>query len=216
MVITPDVVRAALLGMPDRDSPWLGLLQETPRHAAITIPIRFDPEPVAIAILRSKGLREHAGQVAFPGGKVDPSDADLFATALRETDEEIGLAIDRSSLLGRLTPLPTYNGRYLIHPYVVKLCEGAEPMALSPEIERIEPLPIAAYVRGERVIHGVVLPFRGVDMTMPHFRLDEVVLFGASALIFYELCARIAAALGVTMPALTLEPKPPWGEQPPV
>ena len=216
MRITADTVRAALLGMPERPSPWTSLLDETSRDAAVAIPIRFSPEPVAMAILRSSVLREHPGQVAFPGGKVDPTDQDLFATALREMDEEVGLTLGRSSLLGRLTPLPTYNGRYLIHPYVVEMSGEQEPSARSDETERILPLPLIPYLRGEQRVHGAMIAYQGLELLTPHFPLDGCVLFGATAVIFYELCERLAATLGVTMPPVILQAEPPWRDRLPV
>lgn len=216
MVISADTVRAALLGLPEGESPWNSLLDERSKEAAVAIPIRFDPEPVAMAILRASTLREHAGQVAFPGGKVEPTDEDLFATALREMDEEVGLVLPRASLLGRLTALPTYNGRYRIHPFVVEMSERAEPFALSSEIERIVPLRIGPYLRGESRVSAVVLPYEGVDIVTPHFWLEDCVLFGASALIFYELCVKIASAIGVTMPPLLIEDEPPWKDRSPL
>jgi 8-oxo-dGTP pyrophosphatase MutT (NUDIX family) len=214
MRITPALVRSALAGLPSAPSPWLSILQDNPRAAAVALPIRFSAEPVAIAILRSSTLREHAGQVAFPGGKPEPEDRDLYATALREMDEEVGLS--GAELLGSLTPTPVYSGRYLIYPYVVAVPEGRAPEARSPEIARILELPLAAWLRGDEPLRGVAVPWEGSTILMPHFDLEGCVLYGASAVIFHELIARLADALGVTLPPVRLQEEMPWGDREPV
>ncbi|MRG91248.1 NUDIX hydrolase [Polyangium spumosum] len=216
MPISPDDVRRALLGLPAKDSPWISMLQAEARSAAVAIPIRFEPEPVVIAILRSAVLREHPSQVAFPGGKREPDDVDLYATALREMDEEVGLAGEGITRLGELTATPTYNGRYLIHPYVVAVDAALAPVACSSEIARILELPLGAYLRGEEPIRGVMVPWRGGEILMPHFALGSCVLYGASAVIFHELVAQIADGIGATLPPPILQREMPWGDREPV
>ncbi|UQA55714.1 NUDIX hydrolase [Polyangium aurulentum] len=214
MELTPALVRSALTGLPDAPSPWLPLLQPSPRAAAVAVPIRFSTEPVAIAILRSTILREHAGQVAFPGGKPEPEDRDLYATALREMNEEVGL--EDAEPLGRLTPTPVYSGRYLIHPYVVAVPEERAPEPRSPEIARILELPLTAWLRGDEPLRGVVVDWQGSTMFMPHFELEGCVLYGASAVIFHELITRLADTLGITLPPPRLQKTMPWGDREPV
>jgi 8-oxo-dGTP pyrophosphatase MutT (NUDIX family) len=214
MELTPALVRSALCGLPSAPSLWLPVLQDNPRAAAVAVPIRFSNEPAAIAILRSTTLREHAGQVAFPGGKAEPEDRDLYATALREMDEEVGLS--EAELLGRLTPTPVYSGRYLIHPYVVAVPEAHAPEPRSPEIARILELPLGAWLRGDEPTRGVLVPWEGSTVLMPHFELDGCVLYGASAVIFHELITCLADALGVTLPPPRLQKTMPWGDREPV
>ncbi|MDI1451077.1 CoA pyrophosphatase [Polyangium sp. 6x1] len=216
MRISPDDVRRALAGLPAKDSPWTSMLQADARPAAVAVPIRFTPDPVVIAILRSAELREHASQVAFPGGKREPGDVDLYATALREMDEEVGLAGEGIERLGELTPTPTYNGRYLIHPYAVALDEAHAPVARSGEIARVLELPLGAYLRGEAPRGGVMVTWNGAEIFMPHFRLDACVLYGASAVIFHELVVQIADGIGATLPPPILEREMPWGDRAPV
>ncbi len=78
--------------------------------AAVLVAITDRPEPGLILTERSTALRKHAGQVAFPGGRVDPSDADEIAGALREAQEEIALAPDQVEVIGISDRYQTFTG----------------------------------------------------------------------------------------------------------
>ena len=65
-----------------------------------------------------KHMKFHAGEISFPGGKLDADDSDLLETALRETREEIGLTIAREQVIGQLKPVVTLNSGFMILPFV--------------------------------------------------------------------------------------------------
>ena len=67
---------------------------------------------------RRDDLKRHAGEISFPGGRRDPEDADLTATALREAHEEIGLPPDAVEIVGALPPTPTFVTNYAVYPFV--------------------------------------------------------------------------------------------------
>jgi 8-oxo-dGTP pyrophosphatase MutT (NUDIX family) len=73
--------------------------------------------PRVILTQRTGTLRDHAGQISFPGGRIEPGDSDPEAAALRETHEETGLATERVEILGRLSPCDTITG-FRVHPVV--------------------------------------------------------------------------------------------------
>ena len=85
--------------------------------AAVLVPIVLRHEPMVLLTERSAHLSTHSGQIAFPGGKRDPEDDSPEATALREAQEEVGLAADKVELVGRL---PTYvtGSSFIITPVV--------------------------------------------------------------------------------------------------
>lgn len=88
------------------------------KKAAVLIPVvRRNNELQVIFTKRAQHLRHHPGQFSFPGGQYEQSDKDLQHTALRETEEEIGIKPDQVTILGRLPKLPTISG-FVVTPYI--------------------------------------------------------------------------------------------------
>lgn len=108
---------------------------EALRDAAVLVPIveRADG-PTVLLTRRTAHLPRHAGQVAFPGGGQEPGDASPEETALRETEEEIGLGRDRIELIGRLKPRVSYSG-FLVVPIVGLV---RPPFALRPDPNEVD------------------------------------------------------------------------------
>ncbi|MHA1674236.1 MAG: NUDIX hydrolase [Promethearchaeota archaeon] len=94
---------------------------------------------------RSKNLTKHNGEMSFPGGKFDSdNDQNLLDTALRETQEEIGINGDYIDILGELNDLPTFTG-YNIHPYVAYIDGNSQPIQFrknEDEVDEIVLIPI--------------------------------------------------------------------------
>ena len=82
--------------------------------AAVLVAITDRPEPGVILTVRQPHLRRHAGQIAFPGGKIDPEDDGPIAAALREANEEIGLDPDQVELVGAVDPYRTGSGYRIV------------------------------------------------------------------------------------------------------
>ena len=213
MELTTALIREALRADVPTRALGVAIDVSQARAAAVVVPLRLDPEPVAILVLRASQLRDHGGEVGFPGGKPEPGDADLAATALRELDEEVGVSASEVEILGELVPTPVITGHYLIHPFVGALGPGAAPRVASPEIARVITLPLLPILRGEQPIAAVTGEWNGTTIFAPHFPLDGCVLYGASAYIFYELIARLAMRLGYTLPPPRIEAALPWGDR---
>lgn len=114
----------------------------TGRQAAVLIPIVARDEPGLLLTRRSALLRKHPGQVAFPGGMQDASDASLVATALREAEEEIGLPRQQVRVLGQLPPVTSSTG-FRVTP-VVGIIPPDLPLRASPdEVESMFEMPLA-------------------------------------------------------------------------
>jgi 8-oxo-dGTP pyrophosphatase MutT (NUDIX family) len=113
------------------------------RRAAVLIPLVRRPEGLSVLLTRrADHLNDHAGQVSFPGGRTDPGDADAIATALREAQEEVGLAADEIEVIG---VLPTYTTvtAYEVTP-VVGLLDAPRALALDAfEVAEVFEVPLA-------------------------------------------------------------------------
>jgi 8-oxo-dGTP pyrophosphatase MutT (NUDIX family) len=147
-----------------------------------------DDELHAVFTRRRGDLRRHAGEISFPGGRQDPEDADLIATALRETHEEIGLPARDVALLGALTPTPTIATNYAIHPYVGMIEPGRE-WTLSPrEVDGVLELSLRDLRAG---FDRRRLMRRGVPFRTEVYVVGGQLIWGATARILGELLARL-------------------------
>ena len=105
------------------------------RLASVLVVI-YGEEPIIVMTEKPKHLKFHAGEISFPGGKLDNNDSDLLETALRETSEEIGLTISRGQVIGQLEPVVTLNSGFLIMPFV-SVVDKIPELAANAEVERI-------------------------------------------------------------------------------
>jgi len=111
--------------------------------AAVLIPvIAHAPQPTVLFTQRTQHLKSHSGQVSFPGGRAEPGDASAEFTALREAQEEIGLAPERVEILGRLPEYHTRTG-FRVTP-VIGVIEPPLELALDPhEVESVFEVPLS-------------------------------------------------------------------------
>ncbi len=123
------------------DVPWRDDLDVT-RPAAVLVPLVWHPDQVTVLLTRrTDGLRDHAGQVSFPGGKVDPDDVDVLAAALREAREEIALDSALVHPVGTLPQYVTITG-YAVTPVVGLIVPPFEVEAQPGEVAEIFELPL--------------------------------------------------------------------------
>jgi 8-oxo-dGTP pyrophosphatase MutT (NUDIX family) len=162
--------------------------------AAVLVALYLDQgELRAVLTRRREDLRRHAGEISFPGGRYDETDADLAATALREAHEEIGLPPEAVDVLGALQPTPTIATGYAVYPFV-GLIEPGQAWKLSPrEVAEVLELPLAALLAGyarRRLIR------RGIPIRTDTYVVDGHLIWGATARILADLFDRIGPLLG--------------------
>ena len=116
------------------------------KASSVLIPLfERDGEVHLWLVRRAQGMRDHGGQVAFPGGKRDPSDDSLLVTALRETEEEVALARAEIDVLGELDDYITITG-FTITPYVGWVSASVAPRANEAEVARIFAAPLRVFL----------------------------------------------------------------------
>lgn len=117
-------------------------VDRAPARAAVLVPLVQRDELMVLLTRRTDHLRDHAGQVSFPGGRVEPDDADEVATALRETREEIGLDPRHVQVLGQL-PIYTTGTGFLVTPVVSIVQPGFELALDAFEVAEAFEVPLA-------------------------------------------------------------------------
>lgn len=155
--------------------------------AALLLMFPVDGQPVILLTKRASALPNHAGQVSLPGGAVDPGET-IEDAALREAEEEVGLARTDVKVLGRLTPLHIPVSGFVLHP-VVGLALDRPAMRAEPgEVERIIEAGVAELIDPARH-HRVSRRIGAYEFEMPYFDLDGEQVWGATAMVLAEFTA---------------------------
>jgi len=162
-------------------------------RAAVLVPIVDRGEAVLVFAQRTDRVGHHKGQISFPGGRVDPGDADDLAAALREAHEEVGLAPALVEPLGLLDDTETVATQYVITPWV-GVVRG--PVAWQPdgeEIEKVIEVPVAALL--DRGCFRVELWERdGVEREVYFYEYRDTTIWGATARILKQYLDLVEAA----------------------
>ncbi len=146
---------------------------------------------------RQAHLRHHAGQISFPGGRYEGNDPSLLHTALRETQEELGIAPERIQILGQLTPLFIAPSQNHVYPFVGWLSDRTQVKPNPAEVAEVVPLPLSALLASSAV--GTYHWRRnGEELTAPCYRIGETVIWGATAMMLSELLEVVRNAIAST------------------
>lgn len=158
--------------------------------AGVLVPVLEGEEgPSLLFTQRTMTVRDHQGQISFPGGVQDQGDPSLLHTALRETREEIGLDPEDTEILGDLPPLTTVTG-YFIHPFVA-LIPYPYDFRLNPrEVKQLFIFSLAELAMPGRWSTGHYT-FKGQTIRVYCWKHGEVVIWGATAGIVLELLSRL-------------------------
>lgn len=170
-----------------RQNRTLARVDDKPCREAGVLALLFPDEEDAHLVLtaRRPDLRDHAGQVSFPGGRREPEES-LRETALREAHEEVGLVPASVDVLGTLTPLYIPPSNYCVYPFVGAVAERPELFPTDAEVAAIIHAPLSHLLRPvARRVEPWTLRGRTVDV--PFFDVDGYQVWGATAMMLAEL-----------------------------
>ncbi|MBV7336543.1 CoA pyrophosphatase [Chloroflexi bacterium TSY] len=159
------------------------------RRSAVLLLFYLDADQIHLPlILRPTYSGVHSGQVGLPGGGYEKIDKDLIATALRETNEEIGVKVEQDQVLGQLTSLYINASDNLVHPVVAWTKTKPRFQIDRREVERLLLIPIHA-LQNPQNYRQEEWNLRNHTVFVPFFHIQGETIWGATAMILSELLA---------------------------
>jgi 8-oxo-dGTP pyrophosphatase MutT (NUDIX family) len=171
-----------------------GLLPEgEPRPAAVLVGVVAHLQtPTVLLTRRQDGLRQHAGQVSFPGGLIESGDTSPAAAALREAHEEVGLLPAQFTPLGYLDPLLTITG-FRVVPLLGLVASDFVPIPDPDEVAEAFEVPLDLLLDPQR-LEEMQLQFGGRPRRVLQYRYDQQRIWGVTASILFNLRERLSHA----------------------
>jgi 8-oxo-dGTP pyrophosphatase MutT (NUDIX family) len=158
------------------------------KPAAVLIPLIARDQLTVLFTQRTTHLKSHAGQVSFPGGRVEHGDASAEFTALREAEEEIGLAPAEVDVVVALPPIGTFVTSYKVHPFVGLI---GERLSFEPNPAEVETVLAFTLESLRESFQMRRLVRRGIPFRTPTYLVDDHLIWGATARILGELLERL-------------------------
>ena len=152
------------------------------RLASVLVVI-YGKGPTVVMTEKPKHMKFHAGEISFPGGKLDVNDSNLLETALRETSEEIGLNISKDQVIGQLEPVVTLNSGFLILPFV-SVIDEIPKLEANAEVEKIFHIPLESFLE---TMARDPDPTHNIIQEMYTFEYENQIVWGASARILKQI-----------------------------
>lgn len=166
----------------------LNIEAKNPRIAAVMMLFYPKKEKThLVLIVRNAYNGVHSSQIAFPGGKYETTDADFQETALRETNEEIGILPEKIEVIKHFTPMYIPPSNFLVHPY---LGIAKEELSFYPDIREVASiieLPLSVFLDDEIIIEATLSTSYANNALVPAFNIQNHIVWGATAMILSEL-----------------------------
>lgn len=176
------------------DPPVAG--SELPQAAVLVLIDELRAPAEVVLTRRAEHLRLHAGEIAFPGGKCDDGDRDHWHTALRESEEEIGLRSHSVESLGVMPSLVTRTG-IEVTPCVARLCSSTHFVANSQELDEVFSVPLEFFSKPEHLQFDRY-EYGGRERQVPRYEWQNYTIWGITAAVLVKL-VNLACDAGLEM-----------------
>lgn len=147
--------------------------------------------PHLLVIERTSYDGVHSGQLAFPGGKMEQSDKTFLDTALRETQEEVGIHPQDIQIIGPLTEVYVLASNFMVHPYVGILQQAPLLLPDSKEVANTLEIPLSTFFVPDILKVKPMKSAMGMTLMAPYYDIEGRTLWGATAMMISELCTVI-------------------------
>jgi 8-oxo-dGTP pyrophosphatase MutT (NUDIX family) len=166
----------------------VALQNKLPKEASVMMliyPKNDIPHFVLIERTQSKG--KHSGQIAFPGGRKEKTDLDNSITALRETEEEIGISMEDQELIMPLTSIYIPPSNYMVYPYLAFAKAELQFKPQPSEVKSIIEIEVAELLNDQNLSRTTLSTSYMKEVSVPCFYFGEVMVWGATAMMLHEI-----------------------------
>ena len=161
------------------------------RPASVLVPVVKRARGLQVLLtVRSESLRSHRGQISFPGGRREDTDASAAAAALREAEEEVGIPVGAVVVVGYLDDYPTLT-RYLVTPVVGLVDDVPEVRPCAHEVAEIFEVPLSFVLHGDN-FERKVLSREGINVPFFELNYGSYRIWGATAGMLWNLAQKVA------------------------
>ncbi|MFE3870595.1 NUDIX hydrolase [Flavobacterium sp. ZS1P70] len=140
-----------------------------------------------VLIVRNSYKGVHSAQIAFPGGKYEPQDGIFENTALRETHEEVGIHPNSMEIIKTFTPMYIPPSDFMVHPFLAICKEEIVFIPDTKEVANIIELPLTVFLSDTIITDAKLNTSYANDITVPAFKIEEYIVWGATAMMLSEL-----------------------------
>mgnify|MGYP000651619535 CR=1 FL=1 len=181
VLMTPEVRKQELLNYDYK--------QNNPKLAAVLSlfypDVDFNTELLLILRKTYKGV--HSNQIAFPGGKPEPEDGSILQTALRETEEEVGVKPHQIKVLKQMTPVYIPPSNFEVHPFIGVANEPLTFVRQLSEVEAIVRVKLTDFMNDDLIFEQELSTSYAKNIKVPAFQLNGYVVWGATAMMLNEI-----------------------------
>jgi 8-oxo-dGTP pyrophosphatase MutT (NUDIX family) len=189
--------------LPLTENAWPGAPGQG-RQAAVLVALTDEPVPRVLLGRRALHLPLHPGEVAFPGGKREAEDATPWATALREAEEEVGLAQNLPRPIGELAPLETRTG-FEVHPRIASVPARLDMVVDDAEFDSVF-LSVLETFADRDLFRLEPMSYGQRKRMVPHYQVEQDNIWGVTAAVLAQL-ANLAFDAGLDL-------RRDWGQSP--